>query len=96
MKMVARRRTVKVTPESDLIQMLDAAEHEPLLLERNGVVYRLSRADEAEDIWAGYDPERVRAGLRAMSGTITAEEAEHLKRLVEHGREEGTRPDDRP
>jgi hypothetical protein len=31
----------------------------------------------------------VRAGLRAMSGTITAEEAERLKRLARHEYGEG-------
>jgi hypothetical protein len=94
--MVAAHRPIKVTDERDLVQPLDRAVAEPVLLERDGIVYRLSRADEIDDIWEGYDPERVRAGLRAMSGNITADDAERMKALVYRGREEGTRPPDRP
>lgn len=85
--MVASRRTVKVTPNSDIIRLLDDAANEPVYLAREGVVYRLSRADEIEDIWAGYDPAQVRAGLKAMAGIISAEEGERLKELVYLGRE---------
>jgi hypothetical protein len=92
--MVASRKTVKVTPESDIIRLLDDAENEPVLLEREGVVYRLSRTDEIEDIWAGYDPDRVRAGLKAMAGILSVDEGERLKELVYRGREEGTQPAD--
>jgi hypothetical protein len=94
--MVAAHKPIKVTEGSDLVQLLDRAVAEPVLLEKDGIVFRLSRADEIEDIWAGYDPERVRAGLRAMSGIISAEEAERMKALVYRGREEGTRSPDRP
>ncbi|MEA2595786.1 MAG: hypothetical protein QOF01_2255 [Thermomicrobiales bacterium] len=94
--MVATRKPITVSDESNLTELLDEAAVEPVLLEKDGVLYRLSRADEVADIWAGYDPERVRAGLSAMSGIITAEEAERMKALVYRGREEGTRPPDRP
>lgn len=94
--MTTSRKPIQATDQSDFVRLLDAAEQAPVLLEREGVVYRLSRAGDAEDIWAGYDPERVRAGLREMSDIISAEEAEHLKDLVERGREEGTRPADLP
>lgn len=90
------RMTVKVPPGSDIVRLLDATADGPVLLEWEGVAYRLSRADEAEQIWADYDPERVRAGLRAMAGIITPEDAERMKELVYRGREEGTRPPDRP
>ncbi|MGH2533814.1 MAG: hypothetical protein ACRDJW_16095 [Thermomicrobiales bacterium] len=93
--MVASRKTVKVTSESNIVRLLDDAKNEPVLLEREGIVYRLSRTDEIEDIWAGYDPERVRAGLKAMAGIISVEEGERLKELVYRGREEGTRPAER-
>jgi hypothetical protein len=86
--MVDTHKPITVTKEDDLADLLDRAAAEPIYVEKDGVVYRVSRADGVEDIWAGYDPERVRAGLRAMSGIITAEEATRLKDLVYRGREE--------
>ena len=85
--------TIKVDPESDLARALDEAATS-VVLERNGVRYRVS--PEADDPWAGYDPERVREGLRRFAGMITPEEGERLKELIYRGREEGTRPLDRP
>jgi hypothetical protein len=85
---------IPVTDATTLTEVLDEAAGTPVRLERSGVVYRLSREDA--DIWAGYDPERVRAGLRRVAGLITPEEATRMKELVYRGREEGTRPIDRP
>jgi|RifCSP19_3_1023858.scaffolds.fasta_scaffold54422_1 hypothetical protein len=49
----------------------------------------------AEDIWAGYDPERVRAALRERTGVLTERDAEDLIAKIYRWREEGTRPADR-
>ena len=92
--MLTATKTVTVTDTTDWPSLLDEAANSPVRLERDGVVYRLSREDE--DIWTGYDPERVREGLRLYAGMITPEEAERMKELVYRGREEGTRPIDRP
>ena len=91
--MATAHKTVLVTDETALPELLDDAAKAPVILERGGERFRLSRAD---DLFAGYDPERVRDGLRRFAGTISAEEGERLKRLVYRGREEGTRPPDRP
>ncbi len=85
--------TIKVDPDSALARALDEAATS-VVLERNGVRYRVS--PEADDPWAGYDPERVRAGLRRFAGTLSREEGERIKELIYRGREEGTRPLDRP
>jgi hypothetical protein len=92
--MVATHKPIKITEESDLVQLLDRAVTEPVLLEREGVVFRLSVAD-SDDLWAGYDPDRLRATVLRMAGSISAEEAERIKALIYRGREEGTRPIDR-
>ena len=92
--MLTATKTVAVTDTTDWPKLLDEAANTPLRLERDGVVYRLSREDE--DIWAGYDPERVREGLRLFASTLTPEEGERLKELIYRGREEGTRPIDHP
>jgi len=56
--------------------------------------FRVTR--DPDDPWADYDPEKLRAALRAVAGTLTADEGERLKELIYRGREEGTRPINRP
>jgi hypothetical protein len=93
--MVAVHEPIHISDETDLVQLLDRAGEQPVLLERDGVVYRLSLADP-DDLWAGYDPERLRATVTRMAGSISEEERERIKALIYRGREEGTRPIDRP
>lgn len=92
--MAIATKPVTVTETTNWPKLLDEAARSPVRIERGGVVYRLIREDD--DIWAGYDPERVREGLRLFAGTLTPEEGERLKELIYRGREEGTRPIDRP
>ncbi len=92
--MATTHKTIRVTEETGLPELLDDAARAPILLERDGTLFRLSRADD--DLFAGHDPERVRDGLRRFAGTIGAEEGERLKAIVDRGREDGTRPPDRP
>ena len=85
--------TIHLDPDSDLaLALSDAAEL--VYLESAGVRFRVVRADD--DIWAGYDPDAVLAGLREAAGTLSLEEGEALKALIYRAREEGTRPPDRP
>jgi hypothetical protein len=86
--------TIHVPDGSELARLLQEADETGLRLEQNGVMYRVTREDE--DPWARYDPEAVRAGMEAGAGAITPEEAEELKAYVYRGREEGTRPANRP
>ncbi|HKG24441.1 MAG TPA: hypothetical protein VKB09_02285 [Thermomicrobiales bacterium] len=85
---------ITVDDETNLDRLLDKAANKPVRLERNGVVYRLAR--EEADPWAGYDPERVRDGLRRYAGTLTQAEGERLKEQIYRSRDEGTRPINRP
>lgn len=91
--MLREAKTITIDPGSELDHVLDEASEAPILLTRNGVRYRLSIED---DPWANYDPEAVRAAVRAIAGTITPEEGERLKAELYRAREEGTRPIDRP
>ena len=86
--------TIMVDPESELAHALRDAQNAPVRLNVRGVSYRVSR--EEDDLWADYDPAKVKAALSAFAGTITADEAERLKQRVYEGREQGTRPADRP
>lgn len=91
--MATTAKTIEVTKQTDILDLLADAAREPIILEHGGERFRLSRED---DLVAGYDPERVRDGLRRFAGTISREEGERLKALVYQGREDGTRPPDRP
>lgn len=86
--------TITLDPNSELAHALDDADEVTIILESKGTRYTVKRADD--DIWAGYDPEKVRAALKQFAGTLTPEEGESLKELIYRGREEGTRPLDRP
>ena len=92
--MVTKTHTIHVDPDSELARALKEADAAPVVLESNGVHFRVTRS--ADDIWAGYDPERLLATVRAAAGTLTPEEGEELKELIYRGREEGSRPPDRP
>ncbi|MHB8645384.1 MAG: hypothetical protein ACYDAR_06305 [Thermomicrobiales bacterium] len=94
--MSAEPYKIDVHPNSELAASIDTAEAEKrsIVLNKNGVRYRIIR--EADDIWEGYDPAAVIAGMNAAAGSITVEEAERIKNLVYEAREAGTRPNTRP
>lgn len=94
--MSAEPYKIEINPDSDLAAGIDTVEAEkrPIVLDKKGVRYRVIR--EAEDIWAGYDPDAVIVGMDAAAGGISPEEAERMKRVVYDGREAGTRPITRP
>lgn len=88
--MSAEPRKYRVAPDSELSRLLSHADREPVVLENGDMRFRV--VPEAEDIWAGYDPNAVIAGMDAAAGSITPEEAERMKQLVYEAREAGTRP----
>jgi hypothetical protein len=88
--MASEPKTIAVAPGSEIDRLLDEAARTPLRLVRDGVRFRLGREDE--DVWAGYDPERALAGMRAAAGSWTNLDAEAMKEFVYRAREEGTRP----
>lgn len=90
-------KRIKVAPGTELARLLEEAAEAPLLLEKNGDLYRLSRAETGqEDVWADYDPEAALAGIRAAAGSWKDIDPEVLKAFVYRAREEGTQPADRP
>jgi hypothetical protein len=91
--MTSAALTIHVDPDSDLGHALADAE-EPFYLESGGARFRVVPAED--DLWAGYDPDAVLAGLREAAGTLSLEEGEALKALIYRARKEGTRPHDRP
>lgn len=86
--------TITIDPESELGRALDEMGEEPVVLLRGAERFRITR--DQNDPWASYDPERFLEGLREVAGTLSPEEGERMKELIYRGREEGTRPIDRP
>jgi hypothetical protein len=86
--------TITIDPDSELGRALDTRDNSPIILIRDGTRFRVTR--DPEDPWANYDPEKVREGLRKVAGLLTEEEADRIKEGIYRGRDEGTRPIDRP
>jgi len=89
--MGATPKTVKLTPGTTVDELLADADMGPVLLEKDGTVYRLSREDAKDDIWAGYDPERVRQALDEFVGSFDDVEADRLIADIYESRERGSR-----
>ena len=87
-------KKITVPPGSELGALLEAAAKAPVLLEKDGVRYRVTRIDD--DVWAAYDPVAARRGIRAAGGSWRGVDAEALKAALYRAREEGTRPPGRP
>jgi hypothetical protein len=92
--------TITIDPESELGRILEEHSDEPIVLLQGTSRFRVFREgvdpQANEDPWANYDPEKVREGLRKVAGLLSPEEGERMKELIYRGREEGTRPINRP
>jgi hypothetical protein len=93
--MYIQPKRIKVKPGSELARLLEEANEAPLLLEKDGVLYHLTASDQ-EDIWADYDPERVRAGLKTGAGALSGVDTEQLLADIRQSREQQRRRGNRP
>ena len=89
--MVREPKRIKVSRGTEVARLLDQAAAGPLLLEKDGELFRLIRAQE-EDIWADYDPERVREAVARYDGSWQDIDLEAFKAFIYRAREEGTKP----
>ena len=87
--MATTDETIEVEDTTPVGPLLERASAGPILLRRNGHVYRL----EPEPT---YDSEKAIAGMRAAAGSWSDVDADELKAYIRRGRDEGTRPIDRP
>ena len=92
--MAARPEPIRVPHDSELGRLLAAARDHPLVLEADGVRYRVTCEDE--DLWADYDPEAVREVVAATAGAWADLDADELIAALYRARREGSRPPDRP
>lgn len=88
--MVTKLNRIQVAPESELAHLLDEVGELPVLLEKDGKLYRLTEEPQ-EDIWAGYNPEKTRAALRKSAGALRGVDREELLADIHRGREQDSR-----
>jgi hypothetical protein len=94
--MVATEKTIEVVPGSELDRLLEAAADAPLILVKSGRRFRLAPEGAQEDIWANYDPERVRRALRESAGALAHIDVEAFKAdlRAQRGQDSHGRPGD--
>ncbi len=85
--------TIHISENSDLARLLELIDATPLRLEKDGVVYRVSREDS---LWSDYDPARVRATVQATAGSWADLDTDAMIVDLHRAREDGSRPSDRP
>lgn len=67
-----------------------AQSQNPVFVERAGQLFRVEAEPRSRpgDIWAGYDPERVRQGLRRSAGAFAAIDRDQLLADLREQREQ--------
>lgn len=93
--MVNSLKPIKVTAKSDWTRILDDATDEPVLLERHGVVFQITR--QGADSSIAYEPnaEQVHQALDDVAGTWADLDVDQLIEDVYTAREAGSRTADR-
>ncbi len=92
--MATEPKTVRVTDTTALLDILDDAAHETLLLDRGGTIFRLSREEDNDDIAYEPEPERVRETLAATAGTWADLDVDQVIEDLYEARRAGSRPVD--
>ena len=87
--MLTELEPIHVAPDSELAQMLDRIGDTPVLLEKNGKLYRLTEEPQ-ENIWADYDPARAKAALRKSAGALQGVDRDELLADIRSGREQNS------
>ena len=94
--MVATRGVINVSSDTKIDELFANADAAPVLVEKDGVIYRLAREESKEDIWAGYDPERARRALHDVAGIFRDLDIDKWITDIYEARKQGSRPIDRP
>ena len=83
--MLAEPMRVHVIPDSEIARLLEKAGDTPILLEKDGELYRLAKED---DIWANYDPQRTRLALEQSAGALSGLDREELLKDIRLARQQ--------
>jgi len=60
--------TIKLNPDDEIARQLNRQDTQNVVLEANGVRYDVVR--RAENIWAGYDPDRALKAVEKSAGIL--------------------------
>ncbi len=63
---------------------------EKVLVEKDGMLFRLEPEKKPQDIWANYDPAKVREGLRKSAGALKGVAIQELKQDIRDQREQNS------
>ena len=85
--MATETKTIKVAPDSEIGLLLDEVGGTPVILEKDGERYVLAR-ENARDIWAAYDPEKVRQALLRSAGVLAGIDRNSLLDDIHAAREQ--------
>ncbi len=91
-------KKIRVIPGGELDRATQEAARGPVLLERAGELYRLTKEPESkEDIFANFDPEKARAAFESLQGVLAGVDIEQLKAdlKAERGQDSIGRPGDK-
>jgi hypothetical protein len=95
--MAKEPKKIKVAANSELGKLVDEARRHPVLLEKDGAVYSLTpHSSDPDDLWAGYDPEKVKNALATYGGSWADLAVDPMIAEIYTARERGTRPANRP
>jgi hypothetical protein len=64
---------------------------ERVLVEKGGMLFWLEPEKKPQDIWANYDPEKVRDGLRKSAGALKGVDIAALKQDIRDQREQDSK-----
>lgn len=77
--MASESKRIKVSPDSELARLLQQATLAPVILDKDGELYRLNHMEkEPQDIWAGYNPVKVREALKKSAGALAGVDRKQL------------------
>jgi hypothetical protein len=64
---------------------------EKVLVEKDGMLFRLEPEKKPQDIWANYDPEKVRESLRKSAGALKGVDIDLLNQDIRDQREQDSK-----
>jgi hypothetical protein len=84
-------------PYNELGKLVDEARRHPMLLEKDGAVYSLTpHSSDPDDLWAGYDPDKVTEAIRTYGGSWKDLDADAMIEEIYAARKRGSRPAKQP
>jgi hypothetical protein len=84
--------TIKVTGDSELGKLVDTARRHPVLLEKNGELYRLERMEQEGNTLTPSDVTRSKEGILQAAGSWKDIDTEAFKEYIKDRRQTANRP----